>query len=261
MNGARAIAGRFELVNPHAGSMGEVHHVRDLPTGAADAVRLTWHHRTGEEGLADRGGQERRQSLCARHGSCRGSPNLPWTITGGIDGDRPYLAMEFLDGTTLAWLIDEKVPLLNHTAHAARACARPWAVVPHMSCEACCRAQELRRSSAMGSSALSRGPACGQDAYTTRPATTIRQACRTPGGGGHVYRGTRSLRGRGPLAWVSECVLLESVLGATPQEFESPILRHTDLRRRAWIMFVRCATADGVCLIFCFSLIVAAPAR
>jgi hypothetical protein len=94
MIGGVAIAGRLEFVNPHAwGSMGEVHRGRDLPTGAADTVRLTWHHRTGEEGLADRGGQERRQSLCARHRSCRGSPNLPWTIAGGINGDRPYLAM------------------------------------------------------------------------------------------------------------------------------------------------------------------------
>ena len=35
------------------------------------------------------------------------SPNLPRTIAGGLDGDRPYLAMEYLEGTTLAWLIDE----------------------------------------------------------------------------------------------------------------------------------------------------------
>ena len=50
MNGARAIAGRFELVNPHArGSMGEVHRGRDLQTGDTVAERLIWHHRTGEE--------------------------------------------------------------------------------------------------------------------------------------------------------------------------------------------------------------------
>jgi hypothetical protein len=48
--------------------------------------------------------------------------------------------------------------------------------------------------------------------------------------------------------------LLESVLGATPQEFESPILRRADLRRRACIMFARCATSHSVCLIFCLSL-------
>ena len=40
--------------------------------------------------------------------------------------------------------------------------------------------------------------------------------------------------------------LLESVLGATPQEFESPILRFPDLRRRAWVMFACCANAAEV---------------
>jgi hypothetical protein len=39
--------------------------------------------------------------------------------------------------------------------------------------------------------------------------------------------------------------LLESVLGATPQEFESPILRHADLRQPAWITFARCATSPA----------------
>ena len=48
--------------------------------------------------------------------------------------------------------------------------------------------------------------------------------------------------------------LLESALGATPREFESRILRSLDLRRRAQIMFARCATARSVCLIFCLSL-------
>lgn len=37
------------------------------------------------------------------------SPNLPWAIAGGIDGHRPYLATKYLDGTTVAWLIDENV--------------------------------------------------------------------------------------------------------------------------------------------------------
>jgi hypothetical protein len=62
MNGAEAIAGRFDLVNPHAGgSMGEVHHVRDLQTGDTVAVKVIWRHPTRRGGLADRGGQERRQ--------------------------------------------------------------------------------------------------------------------------------------------------------------------------------------------------------
>ena len=47
--------------------------------------------------------------------------------------------------------------------------------------------------------------------------------------------------------------LLESVLGATPREFESRILRHADLRRRAWIMFARCATSPA-CVSFSVSV-------
>ena len=46
---------------------------------------------------------------------------------------------------------------------------------------------------------------------------------------------TRTWLGRSrTVAGVGErrSALLESVLGATPQEFESPILRHTDLRKR-----------------------------
>ena len=35
------------------------------------------------------------------------SLNLPRTIAGGLDGDRPYLAMEYIDGITLSELIDE----------------------------------------------------------------------------------------------------------------------------------------------------------
>ena len=50
MNGAGAIAGRFELVSPLGReSMGEVHRGRDLQTGDTVAVKLIWRRRTGEE--------------------------------------------------------------------------------------------------------------------------------------------------------------------------------------------------------------------
>ena len=35
------------------------------------------------------------------------SPNLPRTITGGLDGDQPYLAMEYIDGAPLSSLLAE----------------------------------------------------------------------------------------------------------------------------------------------------------
>lgn len=47
MNGAEAIAVRFELVSPLAReSMGEVHRGRDLQTGDTVAVKLIWRRRT-----------------------------------------------------------------------------------------------------------------------------------------------------------------------------------------------------------------------
>ena len=46
---------------------------------------------------------------CARSASWRGlsSPNLPRTIAGGLDGDQPYLAMEYIDGAPLSSLLAE----------------------------------------------------------------------------------------------------------------------------------------------------------
>ena len=35
------------------------------------------------------------------------SPNLPRTIAGGLDGDQPYLAMEYIDGAPLSSLLAE----------------------------------------------------------------------------------------------------------------------------------------------------------
>ena len=54
--------------------------------------------------------------------------------------------------------------------------------------------------------------------------------CTGPFTGGHPDR-VRAARGRWrtPVNAVQQC--WESVLGATPQEFESPILRHVELRR------------------------------
>src|SRR6516162_8089946 len=46
---------------------------------------------------------------------------------------------------------------------------------------------------------------------------------------GSCSRGSRTVADAGE----RHATVLESVLGATPQEFESPILRHADLRRRA----------------------------
>lgn len=108
------VAGRFALISPLArGSMGEVHRARDLQTGDTVAVKLIWRRRTGEEvSLTEADKNAARFMREVRIMSRLSSPNLPRTIAGGLDGDRPYLAMEYLEGTTLASLIDENGRLL-----------------------------------------------------------------------------------------------------------------------------------------------------
>src|SRR5215470_6311353 len=62
-------------------------------------------------------------------------------------------------------------------------------------------------------------------------------------------RGSRTVADAGE----RHATVLESVLGATPQEFESPILRHAGLRQRAWIMVARCANRTA-CVSFSVSV-------
>src|SRR5262245_37218955 len=110
MSGPDLIAGRFEVLGPQArGNMGEVYRARDLETGETVAVKVIRRRRSGEEVSlteADKNAArfEREVRIMAR----LSSPNLPRTIAGGLDGDRPYLAMEFIDGVTLSSLLDEE---------------------------------------------------------------------------------------------------------------------------------------------------------
>src|ERR1039458_2596154 len=109
MSGTEVIADRFEVLGPQArGNMGEVHRARDLETGEIVAVKVIRRRRSGEEVSlteADKNAArfEREVRIMAR----LSSPNLPRTIAGGLDGDRPYLAMEFIDGVTLSSLLNE----------------------------------------------------------------------------------------------------------------------------------------------------------
>jgi serine/threonine protein kinase/superfamily II DNA/RNA helicase/very-short-patch-repair endonuclease len=109
MRDTEVIADRFEVLGPQArGNMGEVHRARDLETGEIVAVKVIRRRRSGEEVSlteADKNAArfEREVRIMAR----LSSPNLPRTIAGGLDGDRPYLAMEFIDGVTLSSLLNE----------------------------------------------------------------------------------------------------------------------------------------------------------
>ena len=113
MSGADVVAGQFEIIGPQArGNMGEVYRARDLNTGETVAVKVIRRRRSGEEvSLTEADKNTARFEREVRIMKRLSSLNLPRTIAGGLDGERPYLAMEFIDGVTLSSLLDENGPL------------------------------------------------------------------------------------------------------------------------------------------------------
>ncbi|MGH3165417.1 MAG: serine/threonine-protein kinase, partial [Trebonia sp.] len=109
MSGEEVIAGRFELLAPVAhGNMGEVYQARDRETGETVAVKLIWRRRSGEQvSLTEADKNAERFAREVRIMSRLSSRNLPRTMAGGLDGDRPYLAMQYIDGVTLGALLTE----------------------------------------------------------------------------------------------------------------------------------------------------------
>ena len=104
------VAGRFELTRPLArGNMGEVREARDLADGGRQvAVKLIWHRRTGEQvSLTEADKNAERFTREVRIMRRLSSPHLPEAIDGGLDGDRPYLAMELINGDTVSTLLAE----------------------------------------------------------------------------------------------------------------------------------------------------------
>ena len=127
MNGAEVIAGRFELLGPVArGNMGEIHRARDLETEATVAVKLMWQRRWGEQvSLTTSDKNAERFAREVRIMARLSSPNLPRTIAGGLDGGRPYLAMEYIHGATLSELLaeNERLPVAWAAAVGAQIAA------------------------------------------------------------------------------------------------------------------------------------------
>ena len=127
LNQADIIAGRFRILSPiRHGNMGEVLKARDLTSEAGEtvAVKLIWRRRSGEQvSLTEADKNAARFLREVRIMQRLSSPNLPRTIAGGLDGDRPYLAMEYIDGITLSELIDEsgQLPVGWAAAVAAQA--------------------------------------------------------------------------------------------------------------------------------------------
>ncbi|SCK47805.1 Helicase conserved C-terminal domain-containing protein [Streptomyces sp. WMMB 714] len=117
--GQRLVGGRFRVTEViGSGNMGEVHKAEDLQRPESDplrtvAVKTILRRRSGT--LIDSGAETKaaqrfaREVRIMRNLNCH--PNLTVLIDGDVDetgGGLPYLAMEFLDGTTLRALIAEE---------------------------------------------------------------------------------------------------------------------------------------------------------
>jgi len=109
MDGSEVIAGRFELLGVLGrGAMGEVRKARDLETGDTVAVKRLLRRRDGTPvSLTEADANAARFMREVRIMARLSSPNLPRTVTGGLDGDQPYLAMEYIDGVPLSSLLAE----------------------------------------------------------------------------------------------------------------------------------------------------------
>ena len=121
MGDQRVVADRFLITGAVGrGNMGEVHRAVDLqvPEGSAErdvAVKCLLRRRSGaaidtraDAKMVLRFEREVRIMRRLTH------PNLPRTVDGGLDtadADLPYLVMEYLDGHTLADLMDEEPQL------------------------------------------------------------------------------------------------------------------------------------------------------
>lgn len=108
MSGYGTVAARFELVEPrNRGAMGEVWRARDLTPDEGGpetvAVKRMLTRRNGETlALTEADTNTKRFAREVRIMRKLKSDYLPTLITGGIDDGRPYLAMEFIEGETLA---------------------------------------------------------------------------------------------------------------------------------------------------------------
>jgi serine/threonine protein kinase len=106
---AQLVAGRFRIGSLLGrGNMGEVHLALDEQTGTQVAVKLLRQARGGEAEPAARAAKNaarfaREVQIMRR----LEHPNIPRVVDGGMDGDTPYLAMEFIEGVTLAAMLGE----------------------------------------------------------------------------------------------------------------------------------------------------------
>lgn len=117
---AERVAARFAILGPvGSGNMGEVYRAFDERTGAEVALKVIRRNRSGDpigvgtdaSGAVGSSGAVRQLARFEREIRIMERiehPGVPRTVAGGLDGDLPYLAMEFVDGVTLRRVLDER---------------------------------------------------------------------------------------------------------------------------------------------------------
>jgi serine/threonine protein kinase/superfamily II DNA/RNA helicase/very-short-patch-repair endonuclease len=118
VNGTALIDGRFEIIGiVGRGEMGMVRKARDQQTGEIVAVKTILRRRDGEQvSVTCEDKNILRFEREVRIMSRLESPHIPGIVDGGVDGDVPYLAMEYIDGITLRDLLAEngrRLPVLK----------------------------------------------------------------------------------------------------------------------------------------------------
>jgi eukaryotic-like serine/threonine-protein kinase len=119
----RKILGRYELSEPvAAGGMGTLWAAQDLAVGREVAVKLI---RSSASTAAERTDAERRFRREARITARLAHPGVPSLYDFGMDDSELFIVMEWVDGVTLANLIDlvDPVPVGWAAAIMAQVCA------------------------------------------------------------------------------------------------------------------------------------------
>src|SRR5690349_8484350 len=109
---ARIVGGRFEIVSlAGVGGMGQIYRAIDRSNGEPIALKLLRDRRAH-----DLSRFERESVILSR----LGHPALVRYVAHGLDGDGPWLAMEWLEGEDLAVALDRQRPPVDDALRLAR---------------------------------------------------------------------------------------------------------------------------------------------